>query len=53
MLVFILHIEIFGLALSVMGGDKLLDDRGQIVFLCQFDTFRHMTDNHLGTIDGT
>ena len=33
-----------------MGGDKVLDNIGQVVFLCQFQTFRHMTDDHLGTL---
>ena len=33
-----------------MGGDEILDDIGQIVFLCQLETLGHVADNHLGTI---
>ena len=31
--------------------DKLFDDIGQIVFICQFDALGHMADNHLSAVD--
>ena len=43
-------IEIFSLSKTMMGGNKALDDIGEIVFLSQFETFCDMADDHLGAI---
>ena len=50
--ILILDVEILRLALSVVGGNEVLDDIGQVVFLCQLDAFGDMADNHLSTVDG-
>ena len=49
--VLILYIEVLGLALSVVSGDKVLNHVGQIILLSQFDALCDMTDDHLGTVD--
>ena len=49
--ILLLHIEVLGLALSMVRGDELLDDIGQIVFIGQLQALGDMADNHLGTFD--
>lgn len=50
-LVLVFHEEELGLALSVVGGDELADDGGQVVLVGQFQTFGDVADNHLRTLD--
>ena len=51
MLVLVLNIEVFGLALSVVGGYEVSDLYGQVVLVGQFQALSHMTDNHLSAFD--
>ena len=51
MLVLIVDIEVFGLAQSVVGGDEVANDLGQVVLVCHLHTFCHVTDDQLGTLN--
>ena len=50
MFVLIFDIEIFGDSTPVMRQNEVLDDGWQVVFLCHFHAFGHMTDDNLRTI---
>ena len=50
MLVLILDIKVLGLALSMMRGNQISYLHRQIILVCLFQAFGHMTDNDLSTL---
>ena len=46
----IMYIEVLGDARAVMRGDEVLDDARQVHLFCDFETFRHMADDDLCTL---
>ena len=51
MFVFVADIKELGLALSVVRGYKLANDIWQVIFVGHFQSFRHVADDNLGTLD--